>query len=75
MNVAVGMQTNPRIYFEFAVAIWSLEFMGESIAIIFAAFFDTMGIAVSLISAALCIVTQFSGIRKSLHEPATKPVD
>ncbi|KAF7367371.1 ABC transporter protein [Mycena sanguinolenta] len=62
MNVAVGMQTNARIYFEYAVTIVALQSMGESIAIIFSAFFDALGIAVSLVSTTLSMVVQFSGI-------------
>ncbi|KAJ7037530.1 P-loop containing nucleoside triphosphate hydrolase protein [Mycena alexandri] len=62
MNVAVGMQTNARIFFEYAVTIWALQSLGESIAVTFAAFFDAMGIAVSLVSTMLSMVTQFSGI-------------
>ncbi|KAJ7226045.1 P-loop containing nucleoside triphosphate hydrolase protein, partial [Mycena pura] len=62
MNIAVGMQSNPRIYFEYAVTVWALQSLGESIAIIFASFFDAMGIAVSLVSTTLSMVTQFSGI-------------
>lgn len=63
MNVAVGMQTSARIYFEYAVTIVALGSMGESIAIIFSAFFDGVGIAVSLVSTTLSMVVQFSGIR------------
>ncbi|KAJ7748491.1 P-loop containing nucleoside triphosphate hydrolase protein, partial [Mycena maculata] len=66
MNVAVGMQTSARIYFEYAVTIWALQSLGESVAIIFASFFDAMGIAVSLVSTTLSMVTQFSGIRASI---------
>ncbi|KAJ7275585.1 P-loop containing nucleoside triphosphate hydrolase protein [Mycena haematopus] len=62
MNVAVGMQTSARIYFEYAVTIVALQNMGESIAIIFSAFFDALGIAVSLVSTTLSMVVQFSGI-------------
>ncbi|KAF7367373.1 Pleiotropic drug resistance proteins (PDR1-15), ABC superfamily [Mycena sanguinolenta] len=62
MNVAVGMQTNARIYFEYAVTIVVLQNMGESIAIIFSAFFDALGFAVSLVSTTLTMVVQFSGI-------------
>ena len=65
MNVAIGMQTSPRIYFEYAVSIWALQSLGESVAVIFASFFDAMGIAVSLVSTTLSMVTQFSGIRAS----------
>ncbi|KAJ7630445.1 P-loop containing nucleoside triphosphate hydrolase protein [Roridomyces roridus] len=62
MNIAVGMQTSPRIYFEYAVTIWALHSLGESIAVIFASFFDAMGIAVSLVSTALSMIVQMSGI-------------
>ncbi|KAF8213711.1 P-loop containing nucleoside triphosphate hydrolase protein [Mycena galopus ATCC 62051] len=62
MNVAVGMQTSARIYFEYAVTVVALQSMGESIAIIFSAFFDALGIAVSLVSTTLSMVVQFSGI-------------
>ncbi|KAJ6569618.1 P-loop containing nucleoside triphosphate hydrolase protein [Mycena capillaripes] len=62
MNVAVGMQTSARIYFEYAITIWALQSLGESIAIIFGAFFNAMGIAVSLVSTTLSMVVQFSGI-------------
>ncbi|KAF7306405.1 Pleiotropic drug resistance proteins (PDR1-15), ABC superfamily [Mycena indigotica] len=62
MNVAVGMQTSARIYFEYCVTIWALNSFGESVAIIFASFFDAMGFAVSLVSTVLSMVTQFSGI-------------
>ncbi|KAJ7171842.1 P-loop containing nucleoside triphosphate hydrolase protein [Mycena crocata] len=62
MNVAVGMQTSPRIFFEYAVMIWACQSLGESVALIFAAFFDAMGIAVSLVSTTLSMVVQFSGI-------------
>ncbi|KAJ6521845.1 hypothetical protein B0H19DRAFT_1348812 [Mycena capillaripes] len=66
MNVAVGMQTSARIYFEYAITIWALQSLAESIAIIFGAFFNTMGIAVSLVSTTLSMVVQFSGIRASI---------
>ncbi|KAJ7071333.1 P-loop containing nucleoside triphosphate hydrolase protein [Mycena amicta] len=62
MNVAVGMQTDARIYFEYCVTIWAVNSLGESVALIFASFFDAMGFAVSLVSTVLSMVTQFSGI-------------
>ncbi|KAK7064707.1 pleiotropic drug resistance protein, ABC superfamily [Favolaschia claudopus] len=62
LNVAVGMQTSARIYFEYAVTIVALESFGESVGIVFCAFFDGLGIAVSLVSTTLSMVTQFSGI-------------
>ncbi|KAJ6548866.1 P-loop containing nucleoside triphosphate hydrolase protein [Mycena capillaripes] len=48
--------------FEYAITIWALQSLAESIAIIFGAFFNTMGIAVSLMSTTLSMVVQFSGI-------------
>ncbi|KAJ6501512.1 P-loop containing nucleoside triphosphate hydrolase protein [Mycena vitilis] len=62
MNVAVGMQTSARIYFEYSISIWALQSLGESIAIIFGSFFNAMGLAVSLVSTTLSMVVQFSGI-------------
>ncbi|THG93869.1 hypothetical protein EW026_g7481 [Hermanssonia centrifuga] len=62
MNVATGMQTNPRIFFEFTVAIWVELNMGESIGIAFASFFDTMGLSVSLVSVFLSVAGQCSSV-------------
>jgi ABC-type multidrug transport system ATPase subunit len=50
MNVATGMQTSARIYFEFAIAIWAQLNFGESVGIAFASYFSTMGLSVSLVS-------------------------
>ncbi|KAJ7293859.1 P-loop containing nucleoside triphosphate hydrolase protein [Mycena rebaudengoi] len=61
MNVAVGMQTDARIYFEYSASIWAVLNLGESVAIIFASFFEPT-IAVSLISSALSMIIQASGI-------------
>ncbi|EIN07170.1 P-loop containing nucleoside triphosphate hydrolase protein [Punctularia strigosozonata HHB-11173 SS5] len=62
INVATGMQTNARIYFEFAIGIWAQLNFGESIGIMFASFFDTMGLSVSLVSVFLTIASQTSGV-------------
>ncbi|KAL7410573.1 P-loop containing nucleoside triphosphate hydrolase protein [Mrakia frigida] len=62
MHVGVGMQTSVRIYFEFAISIWSLLSFGESIAICFASFATEMGLAVSLVSTVLAVLCQISGI-------------
>lgn len=50
MNVATGMRTSGRIYFEFAVSIWVQLNFGESVGIAFASFFDTMGLSVSVVA-------------------------
>ncbi|GJE89059.1 P-loop containing nucleoside triphosphate hydrolase protein [Phanerochaete sordida] len=62
VNVATGMQTNARIFLEFAAAIWMQLNFGESVGIIVASFFDTMGLAVSLVSLFLTMAAQSSGI-------------
>lgn len=62
MNVATGMRTNARIYFEFAVAVWVQLSFGESIGIAFASFFDTMGLSVSLVSVFLSVAAQASSV-------------
>ena len=62
LNVATGMRTNPRIYFEFTIATWAQLNMGESIGIAFASFFDTMGLSVSLVSVFLTFAAQSSGV-------------
>lgn len=62
INVATGMRTSARIYFEFAVAIWAQLNFGESIGIAFASFFDTMGLSVSLVSVFLTFAAQSSSV-------------
>lgn len=62
MNVATGMQTNARIFFEFSVAIWAQLSFGESIGIAFASYFDTMGLSVSLVSVFLSVASMSSGV-------------
>lgn len=62
INVAAGMQTNARIFFEFSVAVWMQLSFGESIGIAFASFFDTMGLSVSLVSVFLSMSGQASSI-------------
>lgn len=47
MNVAVGMQTSVRIYFEFAVSIWAMINMGESFAVILASWIPVEGLTVT----------------------------
>lgn len=62
MNVATGMQTNARIFFEYAISIWIELNFGESIGIAFASFFDTMGLSVSLVSVFLSVSGQSSSV-------------
>ncbi|KAI0685355.1 P-loop containing nucleoside triphosphate hydrolase protein [Cytidiella melzeri] len=62
MNVATGMRTSSRIYFEYSVVIWAQLNFGESIGIAFASFFDTMGLSVSLVSVFLTVASQSSSV-------------
>lgn len=62
MHTATGMQSNVRIFFEFAVAIWAQLSFGESVGIAFASFFDTMGLSVTLVSVFLSVASMSSGI-------------
>lgn len=62
MNVATGMRTDGRIFFEFAIGIWAELNFGESIGIAFASFFDTMGLSVSLVSVFLSVAGQSSSV-------------
>ncbi|EKM57187.1 uncharacterized protein PHACADRAFT_208320 [Phanerochaete carnosa HHB-10118-sp] len=62
MNVATGMQSNARIYFEFTVSVWIQLSFGESVGIAFASFFDTMGLSMSLVSVFLVVGSQASSI-------------
>lgn len=62
MNVATGMRTGARIYFEFAISIWAQLSFGESVGIAFASFFDTMGLSVSLVSVFLSVAAQASSV-------------
>lgn len=62
LNVATGMRTDARIFFEFTVATWVQLSFGESVGIAFASFFDTMGLSVSLVSVFLSISAQASSV-------------
>ncbi|EKM57215.1 uncharacterized protein PHACADRAFT_92002, partial [Phanerochaete carnosa HHB-10118-sp] len=62
MNVATGMQSNARIYFEFTVFVWIQLSFGKSVGIAFASFFDTMGLSVSLVSVFLAVVSQAGSV-------------
>jgi len=61
-NIGAGMQTSPRIFFEFALAQWALLFTGESIGIIFGSFTRSMGFNVSLVSTFITIFVQLCGV-------------
>ncbi|OCF32364.1 ABC transporter [Kwoniella heveanensis BCC8398] len=62
MNVAVGMQTSVRIYFEFAISIWAMVNMGESFAIMFGSWIQTEGLTVTSVSTLLSVIGQVSGV-------------
>ncbi|WVR04136.1 hypothetical protein IAU60_001135 [Kwoniella sp. DSM 27419] len=62
MNIGVGMQTSARIYFEFAITIWSMVNMGESFAIIFGSWIQTEGLTVTSVSTLLSMIGQVSGV-------------
>ena len=47
MNIAVGLQTSASIYFEFAITIWAMVNMGESMAIIFGSWIHIEGLTVT----------------------------
>lgn len=47
MNVAIGMQTSARIYFEYSISIWAMVNMGESFAMIFGSWIQTEGLTVT----------------------------
>lgn len=47
LNVAAGMQTSPRIFFEFWLVQWSVASFGESVGLMLASFARSMGLNVS----------------------------
>ncbi|KAG9101294.1 hypothetical protein FRC06_003213 [Ceratobasidium sp. 370] len=61
-NVGAGMQTNARIFFEYAVAIFTLQSNGESFGIAFACVTNSLGLSVSLVSTFITILVQLCGI-------------
>ncbi|KDN46584.1 hypothetical protein RSAG8_04237, partial [Rhizoctonia solani AG-8 WAC10335] len=61
-NIGAGMQTSPRIFFEYAFAIFALQSNGESFGIIFACITDSLGLSVSLVSTFITVLVQLSGI-------------
>ncbi|KAG8903614.1 hypothetical protein FRC01_009068 [Tulasnella sp. 417] len=48
-NIGAGMQTNARIFFQFAFAQWALVSTGESIGMMFGSFTRSMGFNVSYV--------------------------
>lgn len=69
MNVAIGMQTSARIYFEYSISIWAMVNMGESFAMIFGSWIQTEGLTVTVVSTFLSLIGQVSGVI-SLSVPA-----
>ncbi|WVQ92160.1 hypothetical protein IAS59_005968 [Cryptococcus gattii] len=69
MNVAIGMQTSARIYFEYSISIWAMVNMGESFAMIFGSWIQTEGLTVTIVSTILSLIGQVSGVI-SLSVPA-----
>ncbi|CAE7148911.1 unnamed protein product [Rhizoctonia solani] len=61
-NIGAGMQTSPRIFFEYAFAIFALQSNGESFGIIFACITNSLGLSVSLVSTFITVLVQLSGI-------------
>jgi hypothetical protein len=49
MNVAVGMQTSARIYFEYSMTIWAMVNMGESFALVLASWLHVEGLTVTYV--------------------------
>lgn len=77
MNLLAGLVSSPRIYFQFVASTFAVQSLGEvsnllflegptdhpqSVGIIFATFTPSMGLSVSLVSTALSIMMQFSGL-------------
>ena len=58
----IGLQNSPRIFIEFWVSSFALINLGESIGIFFCAFVDNGGLAVSLVSVGITILSQLNGI-------------
>jgi hypothetical protein len=47
MNIGAGMQLSASIYCEFAVSIWTLVHLGESMAILFSSWVKIDGLTVT----------------------------
>ena len=58
----IRLQNSPRIFIEFWVSSFALINLGESIGIFFCAFVDNGGLAVSLVSVGITILSQLNGI-------------
>ncbi|KAF8688664.1 P-loop containing nucleoside triphosphate hydrolase protein, partial [Rhizoctonia solani] len=61
-NIGAGMQTSPRIFFEYAFSIFALQSNGESFGMIFACITNSLGLSVSLVSTFITVLVQLSGI-------------
>ncbi|CAE6447201.1 unnamed protein product [Rhizoctonia solani] len=57
-NIGAGMQTSPRIFFEYAFAIFALQSNGESFGIIFACITNSLGLSVS------CVISSLFSLQK-----------
>ncbi|EJD39012.1 hypothetical protein AURDEDRAFT_187588 [Auricularia subglabra TFB-10046 SS5] len=62
LHVGSGMQTDARIFFEFAISCWAQLNFGESIGIAFCSYWSAMGLAVSLVSCFLTVASQSAGV-------------
>ncbi|TFK50026.1 P-loop containing nucleoside triphosphate hydrolase protein [Heliocybe sulcata] len=62
MLAGMNLQLNARIYFEYVVGVFGLLNFGESIGIIFSSWVINGGLSVSIVSSALSILSQTSGI-------------
>lgn len=58
----MALQGSPRIFFEYAVAVWGALSFGESVGIIFCSWIRNGGLSISMVSVALTIMAQVSGI-------------
>ncbi|KAB5589912.1 hypothetical protein CTheo_6655 [Ceratobasidium theobromae] len=61
-NIGAGMQTSPRIFFEYAAAVFALQSNGESFGIMFASITNSLGLSVSLVSTFITVLVQLSGL-------------
>ncbi|KAM0786926.1 hypothetical protein ACM66B_002348 [Microbotryomycetes sp. NB124-2] len=58
----MNLQHSARIFVQFWISTWSLVSVGESVGIIFSSFCSSGGLAVSITSAILTLLSQLNGI-------------
>lgn len=58
----MNMQSSGRIFIEFWFSSYALISFGESIGIMFCAFCENGGLAVSLVSAGITLLAQLNGV-------------